>query len=553
MLGQQLTGPALVAGLQMATRGLEDAVVVAARPVDVPCGGYRANPGDGQPGHHGLFRAGVNLPSISETALHASSRLGFPTNEALQRAWFGKRFVVIPFNHNATNSAHWTIGIFDRHLAHMLLWDTQLVEIDRYEARLRHALRMMQVILSYNSQPYNFAFSAIPVSRQLQDWECGLLCLEIVRQTLRGHVGLRYNQICEIMLVRRLRGLQEPFCAPELRLCDWLPEPWTWEEGEEAYDAQLAKIKGSWRLWTMEEIGLWDCRVWMTGGKRTVRPMGIRSGAILPWWLPPHPDANAVPNTTPNGLLRARWTQRGGRHYIKHHGAVLVDGWARSRLIKVPEAQNDREALADLGHARTRGWVVDGSRVRRVDEEADIRALGRAEAIAAAAAGECISLVSTPAPSPAAICLGREASMSSAKEGSDVSDIVSDLSLNDTITQAHAVNGNEMEDIQPTGPTQRVDVNSTGVVDQAIPICQLGATQQPLIDMQARMVIEQWPVDRDGGREMVVDLRRDLGLRPAADASTQFLGDGRGWVTVLPYGIYNLEDLKRIVDVAESG
>ncbi|KAF4467627.1 hypothetical protein FALBO_5495 [Fusarium albosuccineum] len=501
MLGQQLTGPALVAGLQMATRGLEDVVVVAARPVDVPCGGYRANPGDGQPGHHGLFRAGVNLPSIPETSLHASSRLGFPTNEALQRAWFGKRFVVIPFNHNAKGSAHWTIGIFDRHLAHMLLWDTQLVDIDRYEARLRHTLRMMQVILSYNSQPYNFAFSAIPVSRQLQDWECGLLCLEIVRQTLRGHVGLRYSQICEIMLVRRLRGLEEPFCTPELRLCDWLPEPWTWEEGR---GIRCATGQDQGKLAAVDHGRDWS--------------LGLSSLDD-----------------------RGKAHHKADGHQIRSYPAVVA---ATASRCQCRPKHNPK---------RTRGWVVDGSRVRRVDEEADIRALGRAEAIAAAAAGECISLVSTPAPSPAATCLGREAPMTSARGGSDVSDIVSDISLNDTTTQAHAVNGNEMEDIQPTGPTQRVDVNSTGVVDQAIPICQLGATQQPLIDMQARMVTEQWPIDRDGGREMVVDLRRDLGLRPAADASTQFLGDGRGWVTVLPYGIYNLEDLKRIVDAAESG
>ncbi|KAF4467519.1 hypothetical protein FALBO_5602 [Fusarium albosuccineum] len=581
MGGHRLTGPALMAGLHMATRGLEHAVVLAARPVDVPCGGYYQNPEVGRPGHHGLFRERIILPKVSETALQASSRLGFPTNEALQRAWFGKRFLVIPFNHDGSSCPHWTIGIFDRHLAHILLWDTIYDNHNNYNIRLRKTLRMMQVILSYNSQPFNFAFSAMPISTQLQQWECGLLCLEIVRQTLRGQVGLHYDEICEIMKTEELSGIPVPFCKPELLLCDWLPEPWTWQDDGKAYAAQLRKIRGRWRLWAMEEIGLWDCRVWTSGRRDKVKPVGIRDGTLLPWWLPPHPDADADVNTAPGGLLRARWTQRGGRCYVQHLGDAVVEDWMIRRLREIPESDHDRQELASRGHAtyqhaevgrgcrlpeplvevprevtaeyKTRGWVVDGSRVRRIDEEPDIRILGRAQVLAAAAAGECVSLTSTPAQSPAISHPSKEAPKGNAGDEDTMTDVVSNLSLDDIDKRAGVEDGSEMDGVQPTGPVQRADVNKTGIIGDAIPICALGATQQPLVDMQAQMVIEHWPDDRDGGREMVVDMRRELGLRPAPGASTQFLGSGRGWVTVMPHGTNNEEDMRRMVDVAERG
>lgn len=135
-----------------------------------------------------------------------------------------------------------------------------------------------------------------------------MLGLEVVRQTLRGHVGLCYDQLCEMMKVEVLsvngHAALAPFCSPELQLCDWLPEPWTWQEGEEAYSTQLVRVKGSWRLWAMEEVGLWDCRVWTEGRKEIVKPVGIRDKTLLPWWLPSHPDAAAALDTAAGGLLR---------------------------------------------------------------------------------------------------------------------------------------------------------------------------------------------------------------------------------------------------------
>ncbi|KPM35739.1 hypothetical protein AK830_g10828 [Neonectria ditissima] len=49
--------------------------------------------------HHGLYYGGTRLPNIPETAMQARSQLGFPTNTALQQARFGRRFIVIPLNH----------------------------------------------------------------------------------------------------------------------------------------------------------------------------------------------------------------------------------------------------------------------------------------------------------------------------------------------------------------------------------------------------------------------------------------------------------------------
>lgn len=134
-----------------------------------------------------------------------------------------------------------------------------------------------------------------------------------------------------------------------------------------------------------------------------------------------------------------------------------------------------------------------------------------------------------------------------------MTDIISNLSLDDVDPGARKASSSEMEGIKPTGPMRRANINSTGVMEQAIPICALGATQQPLVDSQAKMLIRSWPADRNGGREMVINLREELGLRPAANASTQFLGEGRGWVTVLPYGVCRGKDWERIVDAAHKG
>ncbi|KAF4463826.1 hypothetical protein FALBO_9344 [Fusarium albosuccineum] len=363
MLGKEPMGDAIIGGLTLAIRGLEDVILVAAQPVNVP--EVHTNEG---PSQHSLFLEGTYLPAVGESTMRALSCLGFPSNEFLRSAMHNRRFIVIPFRHQiaASNTrGHMTMGVFDRKKAQFMHWDTLHDDSVAVKARARNAIALLQVILAYNSMPLNFTFYCMPITPQIHPWQSTLILLEIIRQLFRGLVGLKFETLQNIVGSEVLpfgnKGSEEGSEAvsrPTLLFRDWPYEPWLSSPQSKAGADQLDRVKARWRLLALEELGVWDCLVIDTVSQRFVTPRGYRTGDFYPTWSfvqtvshsPEEASSTSLRMATQradnlddcaNRMHQPLYTQHGGPSNVIDKAAIFhPDPPNMFRLVKIPSTRN---------------------------------------------------------------------------------------------------------------------------------------------------------------------------------------------------------------------
>ncbi|KAI6781606.1 uncharacterized protein J7T54_005317 [Emericellopsis cladophorae] len=135
----------------------------------------------------------------------------------------GNRYIVVPI---CQFEMHWMMTIFDREAGHLYIFDA--VEADR-ETRVEAAVHRWAQFWDRLGFPYHFQYFAPAVSLQAGSWECGLIGIHWVTNTLRHRVGGTEYRADDDNIVVKDFNLRDhdhanyPLETASIPVHDWVP------------------------------------------------------------------------------------------------------------------------------------------------------------------------------------------------------------------------------------------------------------------------------------------------------------------------------------------
>lgn len=98
----------------------------------------------------------------------------------------GRRWIAVPMLHG---HKQWTISLFDRKAAQLYLVDTDGQDEQARAGRILANLRLWFAWWNCMGFPHNFAYFAVPVTKQAGPEDSGLACMSWILRNLRNCVG----------------------------------------------------------------------------------------------------------------------------------------------------------------------------------------------------------------------------------------------------------------------------------------------------------------------------------------------------------------------------
>ncbi|KAG9256194.1 uncharacterized protein F5Z01DRAFT_649436 [Emericellopsis atlantica] len=177
----------------------------------------------------------------------------------------GNRYIVVPI---CQFEMHWMMTIFDRKAGHLYIFDA--VKADR-ETRVEAAVHRWAQFWDRLGFPYHFQYFAPAVSVQAGSWECGLIGIHWVTNTLRHRVGgTEYRADDDTIAVKdfNLRDHDHanyPLETASIPVHDWVPtDVAVLDALPPGTGLSLAKsvewICLYWKIICANELGIWEAR-----------------------------------------------------------------------------------------------------------------------------------------------------------------------------------------------------------------------------------------------------------------------------------------------------